>query len=36
MDLDGSPESRWEEKCYRAKLRKEIRIEEQNITSDAS
>ncbi|MBA0660434.1 hypothetical protein Goklo_012451 [Gossypium klotzschianum] len=36
MDLYSSPESRWEEKCYRAKLRKEIRIEEPNITSDAS
>ncbi|MBA0746692.1 hypothetical protein Gogos_009189 [Gossypium gossypioides] len=36
MDLDSSPESRWEEKCYRAKLRKEIRIEERNITSDGS
>ncbi|KAL1102477.1 hypothetical protein V6Z11_D05G367400 [Gossypium hirsutum] len=36
MDIDSSPGSRWEEKCYRAKLRKEIRIEEQNIRSDAS
>ncbi|MBA0679418.1 hypothetical protein Goari_011186, partial [Gossypium aridum] len=36
MDLGSSLESKWEEKCYRAKLNKEIRIEEQNLTSDAS
>ncbi|MBA0753264.1 hypothetical protein Gogos_005430, partial [Gossypium gossypioides] len=36
MDLDNSPESKWEEKRYRAKLNKEIRIEEQNLTSDVS
>ncbi|MBA0764026.1 hypothetical protein Gotri_013402, partial [Gossypium trilobum] len=36
MDLDISPnESKWEEKLYRAKLNKEIRIEEQNLTSDS-
>ncbi|MBA0767717.1 hypothetical protein Gotri_016577, partial [Gossypium trilobum] len=36
MDLDSSPESKWEEKHYMAKLNKEIRIEEKNLTSDIS
>ncbi|MBA0611691.1 hypothetical protein Godav_012354, partial [Gossypium davidsonii] len=37
MDLDSSTnESKWEEKLYRAKLDKEIRIEEQNLTSDVN
>ncbi|MBA0709937.1 hypothetical protein Golax_024949 [Gossypium laxum] len=37
IDLDSSPnEIKWEEKLYRAKLDKEIRIEEQNLTSDVS
>ncbi|MBA0682272.1 hypothetical protein Goari_024003 [Gossypium aridum] len=37
MDLDSSPnDSKWEEKLYKAKLDKEIRIEEQNLTSDVS